>query len=261
MSKDLFSRIISELSVYTIKTMFYFQGESMMHPHFFEMLESIGDMGPVISTNGHFLKEENCRKLAALNFDKIIVSLDGISESSYLKYRISGDFERVIEGINYLSTELKKKKRGRKLELQVLVNRYNEGELDHLSNFAKQLGARIRFKSMQIIDYDNADDYLPDNENYRRYVKKGGNLSLRSLKPDYCYRLWTNPVITWDGKVLPCCFDKDADYIMGDINNQTFKEIWRGSEYNKFRRRLLHHRSGIGICNNCTEGLDKRVRI
>ena len=64
----------------------------------------------------------------------------------------------------------------------------------------------------------------------------GDSLSIRSKKPNHCYRLWTNPVISWDGKVLPCCFDKDAEYVMGDLNKQTFEEIWKGSEYNAFQR-------------------------
>jgi len=241
--------------------MFYFQGESMMHPHFFEMLKRTGSMRPVISTNGHFLGVDNCRKLAVLKFEKIIVSLDGISEASYLQYRINGNLDRVIEGIKLLNAELKKKKKGRKLELQVLVNKYNEGEIGQLRDFAKQLDVRMRFKSMQIMDLDDTDDFLPSIEEYRRYDSDNGNLLVRSTLADYCYRLWTNPIITWDGKVLPCCFDKHAEFIMGDLNKQTFREIWRGNKYRFFREKLLQDRAGIDICNNCTEGLDKSVKV
>jgi radical SAM protein with 4Fe4S-binding SPASM domain len=71
--------------------------------------------------------------------------------------------------------------------------------------------------------------------------------------------LWINPVITWDGKVVPCCFDKDASHIMGDLNKRSFREIWHGKKYNEFRRSLLSKRKEIDICRNCTAGL-KGVR-
>lgn len=66
--------------------------------------------------------------------------------------------------------------------------------------------------------------------------------------------MWHSCVITWDGKVVPCCFDKDAHFVLGDLKEQTFKEIWFGEKYNHFRKSLLKSRSEIEICKNCTEG-------
>jgi radical SAM protein with 4Fe4S-binding SPASM domain len=257
---ELFQKICRELSPYIVKTMFYFQGESMMHPGFFEMLEGARDMGAVISTNGHFLDSESCKKLSEARLDKIIVSIDGISESTYLKYRKKGNLDKVLSGIEELSYELRKRGRGKKLELQVLVNKYNEGELELLHKYSKSIGARIRYKSMQLDTGTHDINYLPRDKRFRRYDIEEGELSIRSRKPNNCYRLWTNPVITWDGKVLPCCFDKDAEYIMGDISSQSFADIWRGSKYVAFRREILSNRSGIDICNNCSEGLNRQVK-
>ena len=53
------------------------------------------------------------------------------------------------------------------------------------------------------------------------------------------HRFWFNPVITWDGKVVPCCFDKDAEYVMGDLNQDSFREIWNGTKYRIFRKSIL----------------------
>jgi radical SAM protein with 4Fe4S-binding SPASM domain len=66
--------------------------------------------------------------------------------------------------------------------------------------------------------------------------------------------MWHAAVITWDGKVVPCCFDKDASHVMGDVTRQSFKKIWFGEQYNQFRTLLLKSRSEIEICKNCTEG-------
>lgn len=260
-SMHLFDKIIKDLSPYTLFTMFYFQGESMMHPQFFEMLEKARDMGVIISTNGHYLDPESCRQLALSRLRKIIVSLDGLTPESYTRYRIGGNLETVLDGIVRLSTELNREGRGRRLELQVLVNRYNEGELDRIWEYARNLGVRIRFKSMQIESGEDSDNFLPENPRYRRYSLEGDKLKLRSSLADYCYRLWTNPVISWDGNVLPCCFDKDARYIMGNMQNHSFKEIWKSQTYNLFRSNLLQNRAGIDICNNCSEGLNKEIRV
>ena len=66
--------------------------------------------------------------------------------------------------------------------------------------------------------------------------------------------MWHSAVITWDGTVVPCCFDKDAKHPMGSLLNNSFDTIWSSSGYNKFRQSLLKGRSQIDICTNCTEG-------
>lgn len=72
---------------------------------------------------------------------------------------------------------------------------------------------------------------------------------------NHCWRLWHSPVITWDGLVVPCCFDKDAKHRMGDLKNKSFKEIWKQPEYLDFRRKILKGRAEIDICANCSEGV------
>jgi radical SAM protein with 4Fe4S-binding SPASM domain len=61
-------------------------------------------------------------------------------------------------------------------------------------------------------------------------------------------------VITWNGAVVPCCFDKDAKHVMGDLKQKTLKEIWANNSYKDFRLKLSKGRNEIDICNNCTEG-------
>lgn len=61
-------------------------------------------------------------------------------------------------------------------------------------------------------------------------------------------------MVTWDGRVVPCCFDKDAHYVLGDLSKQSFHEVWNGESYNAFRATLLKSRSDIDMCRNCSEG-------
>jgi radical SAM protein with 4Fe4S-binding SPASM domain len=61
--------------------------------------------------------------------------------------------------------------------------------------------------------------------------------------------------MTWDGKIVPCCFDKDAEHVMGDMKENSMKEIWEGKNYHAFRQELKKSRKNIDICANCSEGL------
>jgi Iron-sulfur cluster-binding domain len=54
--------------------------------------------------------------------------------------------------------------------------------------------------------------------------------------------------------VVPCCFDKDAQHRLGDLKKMSFKALWQGENYKKFRWSLLKGRDQIDICTNCTEG-------
>jgi radical SAM protein with 4Fe4S-binding SPASM domain len=53
---------------------------------------------------------------------------------------------------------------------------------------------------------------------------------------------------------VPCCFDKDAEYRLGDLSQQTFRGLWQGQKYRQFRASLLKGRDQIEMCRNCTEG-------
>ena len=96
---------------------------------------------------------------------------------------------------------------------------------------------------------------MPSDYKYRRYNSDLNGLSVKSTLPDRCLRMYLNPVITWDGMVIPCCFDKNADFIMGDLNRESFRTIWKGEKYRSFKNVVLTGRKSIPMCRNCTSGL------
>jgi len=82
-----------------------------------------------------------------------------------------------------------------------------------------------------------------------------------SITCSTCQNTTATPVINTiytvtgtDGNVVPCCFDKDAQHPMGNVKEQSFKDLWQSDKYNSFRQALLRSRKEIDICKNCTEG-------
>jgi radical SAM protein with 4Fe4S-binding SPASM domain len=255
MSTALFDKLISELEPYLYNINLYFQGEPMLHTGFFHFLGRCTNLNTVVSTNGHFLSEENTEKLAISGLKQLVISLDGMDQQTYSSYRVNGNFEEVTRGIRYVSEAVKRNSSPMKIVIQFLVNLNNEHQIAEARKFAHEVNAVLKLKSMQIINKDDFVRWLPSEKRFSRYENKCNIYTLKNSYPDRCARLWFNPVITWDGKVLPCCFDKNADHVMGDLNEDTFKEIWTGPKYRIFRKSVLSGRHLNDICRNCTSGL------
>jgi radical SAM protein with 4Fe4S-binding SPASM domain len=259
MEIGLFDRLIQELRPYLYNINLYFQGEPMVHPDFFSFLECSLPIHTVVSTNGHFLTEENSESLVRSGLNKLIVSLDGMDQDTFSVYRKNGNIDIVKSGIKNISLAKRKYRSSLNLEIQFLVNRFNEFQIRDIQQYARDVKASLKLKSMQIINKKNIIYWVPLNSKFSRYKKKNEGFEIKNSLPDRCLRLWFNPVITWDGKVVPCCFDKDAEHIMGDVTQDSFREIWNGPKYRIFRKSILSGRHMIDICSNCTSGL-KGVR-
>jgi radical SAM protein with 4Fe4S-binding SPASM domain len=81
-----------------------------------------------------------------------------------------------------------------------------------------------------------------------------GKFEIKNKLLNHCWKMWHSAVITWDGLVVPCCFDKDAEYRMGNVSKSSFKEVWMSEKYLSFRKQLIGSRKNIEMCKNCTEG-------
>lgn len=139
---------------------------------------------------------------------------------------------------------------------QYLVVKPNEHQLDDVKKPAKALGVNeFAFKTAQIYDYEEGLALIPTIEKYSRYKQlASGKWAIKNKLVDHGWKMWHSCVITWDGKVVPCCFDKDAHYQLGEMAESTFENVWRGKAYQQFRASLIKSRSEIEMCKNCSEG-------
>lgn len=260
---ELFQSVIDQIEKDVPILILYFQGEPFLHPDIYTMINYARKkkMYVITSTNGHYFSEEKqARKLIESGLNSLIVSLDGTTQEIYSLYRKGGDLERVIGGIkNIITIRREMKIKLPRVHLQFLVMRYNERQIDAAKKLTKELGADgIIFKTMQIEHPDNKD-FLPTVEQFQRYEQSNDHLKLKGTVPNKCLRLWTGSVITWNGKIIPCCYDKNADYMFGSINGETsFNDFLISRSASEFRQRLLNSRSSIPLCSNCPEG---RIKI
>ena len=258
-SKDFFRPVIDELGRHAISVIFYFQGEPYIHPQFLEMVQHAKSKGlyTITSTNAHFLDDETARATIESGLDRLIISIDGTTQEVYEQYRKAGNLETVIQGArNVIKWKKQLKSRTPHVIFQFLVVRPNEHQIEDVHRLANEIGVdEVKLKTAQVYDYQNGHPLIPTDTKYARYIQNGnGKWQLKYKLRNRCWRMWQGCVVTWDGHVVPCCFDKDAVHKMGNLREQTISQIWNSPGYKAFRKQILTGRENIDICTNCTEG-------
>ncbi len=259
LEEQLFKQTIDELSKTLLYLTFYFQGEPYLHPRFLELVKYASQKGiyTATSTNAHYLSDVNAKRTVESGLDRMIISIDGTTQDVYEQYRVGGNLSKVIEGAkNIIKWKKELKSSTPHVIFQFLVVKPNEHQMEEAKRLTKEIGVdEIAFKTAQIYDYENGSDLIPTIDKYARYAQQAdGTYKIKNKLLDHCWKMWHSCVITWDGLVVPCCFDKDGEYRLGDLKKDAFQTLWDSQPYHDFRQSLVRSRSEIEMCKNCTEG-------
>ncbi len=253
----LYKEIIDTLSPYLINLFLYFQGEPFLHQRIIDMIHYAHNkkIFTALSTNGHFLTENIAKKIVMSGLDKIIIPVDGIDQDTYSKYRKNGNLYKVLEGVkNLVVARHNTKTKLPFIELQFLALKTNEKQIKDFKLLAKELNVDdYTIKTAQIIDFQTANLFIPTNLKLSRYYQKNNKWYLKKKLKNRCARLWNSAVITWNGIIVPCCYDKDAKYSLGNWSRAEVNQIFNNINFKKFAKQILTNRSSIDICSNCNE--------
>jgi radical SAM protein with 4Fe4S-binding SPASM domain len=256
---SLHEKMIAQLKRSVFYINYYFQGEPFLHPNFLELIKEAkrNKIYTSTSTNAHFINEKMAGDIVESGLDRLIISIDGLTQETYENYRIHGKLDKVIAGTNeMIQAKLRLNSSTPHLIFQFLAVKPNEHEIPQVFELGKEMGIdEVRIKSAQLYEFENGNPLMPENEKYSRYRKQAdGTYKMKYKLGNHCWRMWSSSVLTWDGKVVPCCFDKDAKHVLGTVADNDFKTIWHHPQYNAFRNAVLTGRNDIEICKNCSEG-------
>ena len=228
MSLELFEKILSEVSATAHTMQFYFQGEPLLNSALPAMISKAHQLGiyTIVSTNAQSLTEEMANSLISSGLSRIIVSVDGFSDTSYTAYRVGGSLHRALAGLRFLKSAKVAYKSSIRIELQVLRLRSNEHEWQWIRR-----------------NYKTADG---------SYRLRHPHLSSIGFRCSPCYRLWSGCVITTRGDVLACCYDKEHQHSLGNIADDSLCAIFHSEEANVLRHRVLLQPNMLpAMCENC----------
>ncbi|MBI5634035.1 MAG: SPASM domain-containing protein [Nitrospirae bacterium] len=278
MDIHLFRKIMAEAGPYIITVNLCNWGEPFLNPDLSEMIAVAKRYSIVtgLSTNLNYLPDDAAEQVMDAGIDIIVISLDGITQETYSKYRQGGELQKVlanIEKLNYF-----KRRSGNKTTLawQFLVNKYNEKELEGAEALAVKMGMHFLPSAMRssmgkeliLPLYERVQemkDWFPENRTYRKYPSDIRPETKTSQQT--CKWLWNSMVINWDGSVAPCCgiFEEKWDFTNLSQKAATFHQAWNSPHYRLARKlvsaylkksdklpKLIHNAEAEGlICRNC----------
>ena len=264
LSPDIFNGLCRDLRSLGTRVLFFLgDGEPFMHPGLFGMISSARDTGfrVTVITNGTLLTEKNIESIMDSGLDGLQVSLWAASEEDYGRHYPGTDpavFHRVVEGLERLRSA--KRESGSVLPRVTLhnpISRLNFRKAEKMVDLALETGCdKISFSPFltnqgRVSEYSLTPEEerelkenlhsmmarleeLPLEHNIRNTLirydavpKRGGDL--------YCYQGWTHTRVRTDGLVTPC---GPCSTVVGDLKEKTFREIWNGEAYRRFRRSI-----------------------
>ena len=249
MSMDLWERVLSQIKDSAWVVQFYFQGEPLLNKDLPLMIREAHDAGlyTIVSTNAQAMTPELAQALVAAGLDRIIISMDGLTQETYAAYRVGGSLDQCKAALRWLQEA---KSAGLTIELQVLRLRSNEHEWRAFRKEYKTLGAdRLVFKTAQLYDYRHGHPLMPSEPRYRRYEQHADGLWYRKPLSKGCFRVWSGVVIAANGDVLPCCYDKDHAHAYGNLRTASLRDLFSGPKAQAFRAQALLQTPQI--CQEC----------
>ena len=224
MPNELFCRLVRQVSDMQAKIISIFgYGEPLLDKQVATKVKICTDMGleSFITTNASLLNALTTIKLLDAGLTQIRFSVHGVGKKDYERVHRGLKYEQVMANIeNFIAENDRRKNRCVTMVTAIPSDR------DDIDAIRQQ--------------WETAVDYL---EIWEPHNWAGGR-DFRTVvrKNKTCGRPWRGPMqINADGKMMVCCFDFDAQMVVGDTTKESIASILVGPAFSEIRRA---HREG-----------------
>lgn len=216
---------------------------------FIKYASEIGILDIIITTNGTLLTKEMSHKLIEAGLTKINVSLDAITEETYNKIRVGGNFKTTVKNIHdFFEVRKSLNKKLPKLRVTFVKSKINNHEyqafIDYWKDKADSLGAQSLL--------DPFGDGKFKDPSKRDLIA----LDKKRLPPKefHCPEPFKRMTVRSNGDVLGCCSFYAVGLVVGNWKKESLEQIWNGEKMHELRKM---HKEGKyyknPTCKSCIE--------
>lgn len=249
MAFETFTKLIDDLQAFPdpVKVLrLYKEGEPLMNKRFAEMVAYARQSDKVLridtTTNGALLTPKISEKIIGAGIDQINVSVNGISDSQFMGLvRTKVNFAKYVENIKYLNSI----KGNCTLYVKAMAENLSEDERKKFLDIFGDIADRIFFEHLFPNWPDFDDEIIPKNSAVAEY---GGKVREQAVCPNIFYSATVNS----DGTVSLCVQDWEHKLVVGNVQDESLKDIWLGQRINEHRMAHLEGcRKSNKTCAQC----------
>lgn len=292
-SADRFKEVIAELAKLGTKKIHISGGEPMLRPQIPEFIEHASSLGikVTMTTNGTLIDKAKAKQLVEAGLRGVNISIDSPVRKMHEKIRgAEGSFKATTKAVGLFQRYKHKGKLT--VRINTVVSRTNYQTLETLPNLAYKLGAdginlipvddhcgeilSMRKKDIKLFNEEIAPKIaeraaalgliVSDEEAYpfgqtedQVRLGRAGRYAFGYYDSHPCYAPWTHSLIDFNGNVYVCCMTRERIPPIGNIKNQSFKEIWEGAAYRGIRLKM--HPPALAACRRCDDFIDQNKKI
>ncbi len=242
MPMDLFHKIADECAEWGVEELrLHNFGEPLIDRKLYEKVEYAKRVGiPIttIYTNAALLDEDRSRKLISAGLDKIYISFDGATQSTFETIRLPLSFDQVAENTRRFY-ELRERMGVKTPEISLSFTHMQQGS-EEVQQFIRDWEPYA--DNVFIID---AHDWAGQAEVKLHEPNEGPRWP--------CVYLWKSMTVLYSGEVTLCCMDIKGSESIGNLRDGSLREIWSGHIMQKIRAaHQAHDYDKIKLCGTCS---------
>jgi radical SAM protein with 4Fe4S-binding SPASM domain len=221
-------------------------GEPLLNPHITNYIEYFVQRGIRVVVHTNFsardYDESFLENLIRSGLTHLIASIDGATQANYEKYRVGGNIERAHKNLALLAlTRSRLRSEAPQITYKMLLNRYNQGEVDQARHIAHDLGVDFLLQEQFWVPPEAREEWIADSvrnaERKSATVDKAATSSA-PVKTE-CFQLWNTLVVNANGDVLPCCLACTNESVVGNLVREPFEAIWNNDKMVYLRKYAL----------------------
>jgi len=228
MEFDLFKKIIDDSPDLEHLCMHNW-GEPLLHKDIFKMIEYAKNKGVnyvAMNTNGTLLTDKMIDQIVDSKLDIIRFSIDGSAETFK---RVRGvELKKIEQNINKLKNVKEIRRPELKMGVVFTIEEDTEGDVEDYITHWEQIVDHVRLQPKLITSPRTEVCPEPFGKDYGKLV------------------------VLWDGRVIPCCVDYNANLTVGSVQNDTIQNLWKNEKMDLLRKQHLNGQFP-DTCANCNE--------